>query len=166
MTASRETIQKASLIRFFLLFFLVLLSDQISKQIILGLVFDPPRIIKISFCLNIVPVWNPGMSFGLLSDGGLIVRVGLTLLAFAVSGWFVWMLPSLKGLQQLAAAAITGGAIGNAIDRLRFGQVVDFIDLHVGNWHWPAFNVADASITLGAIFWAYGILFEKETNRI
>ncbi len=166
MTASRETIQKASLIRFFLLFFLVLLSDQISKQIILGLVFDPPRIIEISFCLNIVPVWNPGMSFGLLSDGGLIVRVGLTLLAFAVSGWFVWMLPRLNGLQQLAAAAITGGAIGNATDRLRFGQVVDFIDLHVGNWHWPAFNLADASITLGAIFWAYSILFEKETNRI
>jgi signal peptidase II len=165
MIAAPQTTRKTSLIRFFLLFFLVLLSDQLSKQIILGLVFDPPRIIKISFFLNIVPVWNPGMSFGLLSDGGMIVRVGLTLLAFAVSGWFFWMLPRLNGLQQLAGAAITGGAIGNAIDRLRFGQVVDFIDLHVGNWHWPAFNFADASITLGAVFWACSILLEKETNR-
>ncbi|NDG37036.1 MAG: signal peptidase II, partial [Alphaproteobacteria bacterium] len=52
-----------------------------------------------------------------------------------------------------------------AIDRLRFGRVVDFIDLHIGAWHWPAFNVADAAITIGAGLWAYSILFGQETNE-
>jgi signal peptidase II len=105
------------------------------------------------------------MSFGMLADGGLAVRIGLTVLAFAVSGWFVWMLPKLDRLQRLAGAAIAGGAIGNAIDRLRFGRVVDFIDFHIGAWHWPAFNVADAAITIGAGLWAYSILFGQETNE-
>ena len=75
------------------------------------------------------------------------------------------MLPNLDRLQRIAAAAIAGGAIGNAIDRLRFGQVVDFIDLHLGSWHWPAFNVADAAITVGAFIWAYGVLFQWETSQ-
>ena len=104
------------------------------------------------------------MSFGLLSDGGLWVRVGLTALAFLVSGWFVWALPQLDRRQRLAGAMITGGAIGNAIDRLRFGRVVDFIDFHIGAWHWPAFNIADTAITIGAGLWAYSILFGQETD--
>ena len=166
MTDAHQTKRNSGLMRFLLLFLLVLVADQMSKQIMLGLVFDPPRIIKIGLLLNIVPVWNRGMSFGLLSDGGMTVRVGLTLLAFLVAGWFIWMLPRLSRLQQLAGAAITGGAIGNAIDRLRFGQVVDFIDLHVGDWHWPAFNAADAAITIGACAWAYSILFGQETDGI
>jgi signal peptidase II len=131
----------------------------------LDLVFNPPRYIEIGLLLNIVPVWNSGMSFGMLADGGIVVRIGLTVLAFAVSGWFVWMLPNLDRLQRLAGAAIAGGAIGNAIDRLRFGRVVDFIDFHIGAWHWPAFNVADAAITIGAGLWAYSILFGQETNE-
>ena len=67
----------------------VLIADQISKQTMLDLVFNPPRYIEIGLLLNIVPVWNSGMSFGMLADGGLIVRIGLTVLAFVVSGWFV-----------------------------------------------------------------------------
>ncbi|MEK9849406.1 MAG: signal peptidase II, partial [Candidatus Puniceispirillum sp.] len=74
------------------------------------------------------------------------------------------MVPRLTSIQRFAGALIAGGAIGNAIDRLRFGRVVDFIDLHIDAWHWPAFNVADAAITIGAIAWAYGIFFEQETN--
>jgi len=93
------------------------------------------------------------------------VRFGLTLLAFLVSGWFVWMSPRLERSQRYAGAAIAGGAIGNAIDRLRFGQVVDFIDLHINSWHWPAFNVADAAITVGAGFWVYNILFGQEKHQ-
>ena len=105
------------------------------------------------------------MSFGMLADGGLEVRFGLTVLAFAVSGWFLWMLPRLDRLQRVAGAVIAGGASGNAIDRLRFGRVVDFIDFHFGAWHWPAFNVADAAITIGAGLWAFSILFGQETNE-
>ena len=75
------------------------------------------------------------------------------------------MLPQLDRLQRYAGGAIAGGAIGNAIDRLRFGRVIDFIDLHIGAWHWPAFNIADTAITVGAGLWAYDILFGQETNQ-
>ena len=149
---------------FILVFLIILCADQVSKQIMLDLLFDPPRYIEVGLNLNLVPVWNSGMSFGLLSDGGLWVRVGLTALAFLVSGWFVWALPQLDRRQRFAAAIIVGGAIGNAIDRLRFGRVVDFIDFHIGAWHWPAFNVADTAITIGAGIWAYSILFGQETD--
>ena len=150
---------------FVLVFLIILCADQVSKQIMLELLFDPPRYIEVGLNLNLVPVWNSGMSFGLLSDGGLWVRIGLTALAFLVSGWFVWVLPKLDRSQRFAGALIAGGAIGNAIDRLRFGRVVDFIDFHIGAWHWPAFNVADAAITIGAGLWACSILFGQETNE-
>jgi signal peptidase II len=165
MTMGSPTQKWPGLSLFLPVFCAVLIADQISKQIMLDLVFNPPRYIEIGLLLNIVPVWNSGMSFGMLADGGLAVRIGLTVLAFAVSGWFVWVLPKLDRLQRLAGAAIAGGAIGNAIDRLRFGRVVDFIDFHIGAWHWPAFNVADAAITIGAGLWAYSILFGQETNE-
>tara|TARA_B100000674_G_C37737788_1_gene867447 strand:+ start:298 stop:798 length:501 start_codon:yes stop_codon:yes gene_type:complete len=154
-------------LRFFVLVFLfILFADQVSKQIMLDLLFDPPRYIEVASNLNLVPVWNSGMSFGLLSDGGPWVRIGLIALAFLVSGWFFWVLPQLGPCQRLAGALIAGGAIGNAIDRLRFGRVVDFIDFHIGAWHWPAFNVADTAITIGAGLWAYSILFGQETDAI
>ena len=149
---------------FFSIFGIILVVDQLSKQMMLNWIFDPPRYIEIGVILNFVPVWNSGMSFGLLAEGGMPVRFGLTLLAFLVSGWLVWMLPRLERFQSYAGAAIAGGAIGNAIDRLRFGRVVDFIDLHIDAWHWPAFNVADAAITVGAGFWAYTILFGQERH--
>ena len=149
---------------FVLIFLIVLCADQVSKQIMLDLLFDPPRYIEVSLNLNLVPVWNSGMSFGLLSDGGIWIRMGLTALAFLVSGWLIWSLPQLDRRQRFAGATIAGGAIGNAIDRLRFGRVVDFIDFHIGAWHWPAFNVADAAITVGAGLWAYSILFGQETD--
>ena len=149
---------------FVVVFLIILCADQVSKQIMLGLLFDPPRYIEVGLYLNLVPVWNSGMSFGLMSDGGLWVRIGLTALAFLVSGWFVWALPQLDRRQRFAGAIIAGGAVGNAIDRLRFGRVVDFIDFHIGAWHWPAFNVADSAITIGAGLWAYTILFGQETD--
>ena len=149
---------------FLLVFGVILLADQFSKHIMLDLLFDPLRYVEVNSVLNFVPVWNSGMSFGFLSDGGIWVRIGLTVLAFLVSFWFVWMLPKLNWLQRYAGATIAGGAIGNAIDRLRFGRVVDFIDFHVGAWHWPAFNVADTAITIGAGLWAYSILFGQETD--
>ncbi len=165
MTGSSPLRKWPGLAVFLPVFSTVLVADQVSKQIMLDLVFNPPRYIEIGLLLNIVPVWNSGMSFGLLADGGMIVRIGLTMLAVLVSGWLVWMLPNLDRMQRFAGAAIAGGAIGNAIDRLRFGRVVDFIDLHIGAWHWPAFNVADAAITIGAGLWAYSILFGQETNE-
>ena len=148
------------------IFLLIVLADQATKQIMLGLIFDPPRRIEILSIFNLVPVWNRGMSFGMLAGGGASVPIALTSLAVVVSAWLFWMVPRLYRMQRLAAACIAGGAIGNAIDRLRFGKVVDFIDLHYAGVHWPAFNLADAAITIGAVLWGYSILREQETSGI
>ena len=148
------------------IFLIIMLADQATKQIMLDLIFEPPRRIEILAILNLVPVWNRGMSFGMLADSGALVPIGLTGLAIAVSAWLFWMVPRLNRVQRLSAAFIAGGAIGNALDRLRFGKVVDFIDLHYAGVHWPAFNLADAAITIGAVLWGYSILREQETSRI
>tara|TARA_B100000989_G_scaffold196294_1_gene148262 strand:- start:609 stop:1118 length:510 start_codon:yes stop_codon:yes gene_type:complete len=148
------------------IFLVVMTADQVTKYIMLDLIFYPPRRIELLAILNLVPVWNRGMSFGILSTGGSLVPVGLTILAVVVSAWLFWMVPRLNRVQRLAAAFIAGGALGNAIDRLRFGKVVDFIDLHYADIHWPAFNLADAGITTGAVIWGYSILREQETSRI
>ena len=163
--ANSRTMLRALRLGFCAIFFTVLTADQVTKQIMLALIFDPPRWIEIAAILNFVPVWNRGMSFGMLADGGILVPIGLTSLAIAVSSWLFWMAPSFSRTQRLAAPPIAGEAIGNAIDRLRFGKVVDFIDVHYDGWHWPAFNLADAAITIGAAFWGYSILREQETSR-
>ncbi|MDA7792239.1 signal peptidase II [bacterium] len=147
------------------LFLGVLVSDQITKQIMLDWIFAHPQRYQVFPFLNFVPVWNPGISFGLFADGGVWVRAGLTVLAFLVSGWFFWHSRTLDRWQVIAGGLISGGAIGNAIDRLRFGKVVDFIDVFVQTWHWPAFNVADAAITIGACFWIYGSVFGQEIGE-
>ena len=142
----------------------VILLDLVSKEIMLALIFDPPRRIEVLPFLNFAPVWNPGISFGMLADGGVYMRYALTALALAVSGWLVWRVTTFKPLERLGAGLIVGGAIGNAVDRLRFGKVVDFIDVYVQTWHWPAFNIADAAITVGAGLWICSILVERETD--
>ena len=164
--ANSRTMLRALRLRFCAIFLTVLIADQVTKQIMLALIFDPPRWIEIAAILNFVPVWNRGMSFGMLADGGMLVSIGLTSLAMAVSAWLFLMAPGFAQTQRLAAPLIAGGAIGNAIDRLRFGKVVDFIDLHYAGLHWPAFNLADAAITIGAVLWGYSILREQETSRI
>ena len=148
------------------IFLLITVADQATKQIMLDLIFDPPRRIEVLTVLNLVPVWNRGMSFGMLADSGTFVPIGLTGLAVVVTAWLFWMVPRLHRVQRLAAAFIAGGAIGNALDRLRFGKVVDFIDLHYAGFHWPAFNLADAAITLGAVLWGYSILHKQEISQI
>jgi signal peptidase II len=147
------------------IFLIVVGLDQIAKEIMLNLIFDPPRLIEIAAMVNLVPVWNRGMSFGMLSNGGALVPIALTVLAAVVSMWMFWMVSRFGPVQRIAAALIAGGAIGNAIDRLRFGQVVDFIDVHYNQWHWPVFNFADAAITVGAVLWSYSILFGQETSQ-
>lgn len=155
---------RGSLRQMVLIFAAVLVLDQITKQVMLDWIFAVPQIVMILPFVNFVPVWNPGMSFGMLAEGGEITRYGLSLLALAVTLWLFWQHRILTKAQRIAGGLIGGGAIGNAIDRLRFGKVVDFIDVYVQEWHWPAFNVADAAITLGALLWAYSIFVGQETS--
>jgi signal peptidase II len=103
--------------------------------------------------LNLVLVFNRGAAFSFLADADGWQRWFFTVLALAVSAWIIHTIrrhPEAS-LMNLALSLIMGGAIGNVIDRLRLGSVVDFVDVHAAGWHWPAFNLADSAITVGAL---------------
>ena len=124
--------------------------DQVTKQMALAAVFYPPRVIEVLPFFNLVPVWNTGMSFGMLSGGGDLVKWGLTILALAVGILLPWIARNWDRLSRIGAVLMASGALGNAIDRMIYGAVIDFIDLFAGQYHWPAFNVADMGVTIGA----------------
>ena len=124
--------------------------DQVTKQMALAAVFNPPRVIEVLPFFNLVPVWNTGMSFGMLSGGGDLVKWGLTILALAVGVLLPWIARKWDRLSRIGAVLMASGALGNAIDRIIYGAVIDFIDLFAGQYHWPAFNVADMGVTIGA----------------
>jgi len=99
---------------------------------------------------SLVPVWNRGVSFGILAarDGSTAWLLSGVALVVAV-GLIAWLSRVERALLALSLGLVIGGALGNVIDRGRFGAVFDFLDFHVASWHWPAFNVADSAITVG-----------------
>ena len=116
------------------------------------MIMAPPSIIPLSNFFNLVLVMNPGVSFGIFGSGDWWVRWVLVICASILTvGLAVWMIKTKDRSLSLGLALIIGGAVGNLIDRIRFGAVVDFLDFHYQNWHWPAFNVADSAITLGVV---------------
>jgi signal peptidase II len=132
---------------------LVVILDQVTKLWALATVFSPPRRIEVMSMLDIVPVWNRGVSFGLLASDSPWGPWLLSGFALAVSAALtVWLARATVWPLVWGLGLVIGGAIGNVIDRIRFGAVVDFIDVHYGAWHWPAFNIADSAITLGVGF--------------
>ena len=140
---------------------LVTVLDQLSKWVVLVMVMDPPRIIPVTPFFNLILVWNRGVSFGFLgqasSDWVPWLLTALALAIMAVLAW--WLRQATNRLMMLALGLVIGGALGNVIDRLRFGEVVDFLDFYIARFHWPAFNVADAAITVGAALILYDALF-------
>src|SRR5690606_2586208 len=129
----------------------ILAADQASKMVFLEIIArHSPPVIKLTPFFNLVQVWNTGVSFGLFQEDSAIRSWTLVAIAAAVLVWLVlWLRRARTRLVALALGAIIGGAIGNIIDRIRFGAVFDFIDLHAFGWHWPAFNVADSAIVVG-----------------
>lgn len=138
----------------------VILLDQLTKLGVAALL-APGQHIVLAAHLNLVHVHNPGAAFSFLSQAGGWQRWFFVLLAIAVSAWLTFLIRRHAGerLLPLAAALVMGGALGNVIDRLRLGAVVDFIDVHAAGWHWPAFNVADAAISLGVALLLWQQLF-------
>jgi signal peptidase II len=129
----------------------LLLADQFTKVLILGY-YQLGDSTRITDFFNIVRVHNAGAAFSFLSDASGWQRwffTGIGLLAAAV---ILWMLKSHSGqkLFSFALACILSGAIGNVIDRVLYGYVVDFLDFHWAGWHFPAFNIADSAISIGA----------------
>ncbi|HEX9397679.1 MAG TPA: signal peptidase II [Burkholderiales bacterium] len=131
---------------------LVLLLDLLSKWAVLGH-FAPGEMRALTSFFNLVLVFNKGAAFSFLASAPgwqTPVFAGFALIASAVIAYLLVKAPR-KRIFCTGLALILGGAIGNLIDRLRFGQVVDFLDFHALGWHWPAFNVADSAITVGAV---------------
>lgn len=104
--------------------------------------------------LNLVLVHNTGAAFGFLSSAGGWQNVFFIIVALAASLFILWMYRRLGAQDRLLAVGlmlVLGGAVGNLIDRFVYGYVIDFIDIYYGAWHWPAFNVADSAISIGAV---------------
>ena len=131
---------------------IILIADQFTKTLILGYYKLGDSTYVASF-FNVVRVHNSGAAFSFLANAGGWQRWFFTGIGILATGFIVWMLRSHSGqkLFAFALACILGGAVGNVIDRLLHGYVVDFLDFHWGGWHFPAFNIADSGITIGAI---------------
>ena len=128
----------------------VVVSDQLSKAAVME-AFKLGEGLAITGFLNLVFVLNRGAAFSFLADAGGWQTWFFSLLALGVSAYIGQLLPKHSDNKSMcfSLALIMGGAIGNVIDRLSYGAVVDFIDMHVAGWHWPAFNVADSAICVG-----------------
>ena len=142
---------------------LVLILDQISKLIAYDALWNPLRRVELLSFLDLVPVENSGISFGLFQGDDKTGVWLITGVALAVSaGLGIWLIRVDRRWPTLALSLIIGGALGNVIDRLRLGWVIDFIDFHVNTWHWPAFNIADTVIVIGVAMLLIDGLFETE----
>ena len=131
----------------------IVLVDQITKWAVLGFFANRAPREEITSFFNLVLAYNKGAAFSMLADAPgwqTPLLIAFALAAAAIVTWLVLRNPG-KRLLCLGLALILGGAVGNLIDRVRFGHVVDFLDFHALGWHWPAFNVADSAITVGAL---------------
>lgn len=145
---------------------LILVLDQISKWVIHDVVMVPPRAIPVFPGFNLVLVFNKGVSFGQLN---WLNSWALSALAVTISVALVfWLRKAETRLLAVALGIIIGGAVGNVIDRIRFGAVVDFLDFYIPGtaWpHWPAFNVADSAIVVGVgLILLDGLFAEREKS--
>ncbi len=163
--------------RFLLPLFGLVLADQLVKGILLFLITQRVPLVADAFQIapfpvmfgsfteffNLVFTWNPGTSFSLFRSIGLSHQLGIIVMVSMVIGFLGYHLlfRAKSKFEYTALLLIVGGALGNLIDRIRFGAVIDFMDFHVGNWHFPAFNVADAFITIGVMIYLYGLFRKK-----
>lgn len=117
--------------------------------------------------LNLNMVWNQGISFGMLDTNEPFMAYVFTGISVAISvGFLVWLAMADRFLTAVSASMVVGGAIGNAIDRVRFRAVADFIEFHIGDFYFPVFNFADICITMGAIGIAWAVLFEQKKSYL
>lgn len=143
-----------------------LVLDQLSKWWILDVVMNPPQRIALTPFFNIVLVYNRGVSFGMFRGAPEWMPWLLVLFAVGIAvGLGAWLMRAQDRLLGVALGLVIGGAVGNVIDRLRFGAVVDFLDFHAAGWHFPAFNVADSAITIGVGLLLLDALKSKGESR-
>lgn len=157
---------KRNIIIFILGAVAVIVLDQITKAVITDKLFVYGTHKVIDGFFSLVYVMNPGAAFGFLAGAPEIFRylffIGISFLAMLLIIYYI-----LKSKQErlpviISLTLIFGGAVGNLIDRIRFGAVVDFLDFYIGTWHWPAFNVADSAISIGAVLMVWEMLVNRK----
>jgi signal peptidase II len=142
----------------------ILIADYITKRIIEARIPLHDQISVLPF-LNIVHVENKGAAFGMFAGLGNGIFIVVSILAILLI--IIYLSRSARRVEVGALSLILGGAAGNLLDRIMIGKVVDFIDVYVGRWHWPAFNVADSALTVGiSIFIISSLLSEKDVKEV
>lgn len=126
--------------------------DYLSKNMLLGIFADSENpIFEITSFFNIVLTYNHGISFGMLNNDVYEQWMFMVLTSAIVFALVIWLFTTKRKSMMIAISAVIGGALGNIYDRYTYGGVIDFIDFHIGLWHYPAFNMADSFIVLGVI---------------
>ena len=144
---------------------IIVIIDQITKEVTRSAMMlgESKPVIKHFF--HFTYVTNDGMAFGLNFPGGIYFFTSVSLLMTVFLGWYFWQQKESDLTLRLSLALILAGAIGNLIDRMLFGTVVDFFDFMIGSYHWYIFNVADASVTIGMVLYIYSsIITQSEVN--
>ena len=143
----------------------VLVLDQITKYAVRQS-FSLHEVVEVTSFFNMLLVYNRGAAFSLLADAGGWQRELFVAIAVTASVWIAWLLRKhpTETLFCLALSLILGGALGNVIDRIAIGGVVDFLDFHAFGYHWPAFNVADIGISCGAVLLVWDALRTKRAE--
>ena len=144
---------------------LVVVSDQLTKWLITRSLSYYEQINVIPGFFNLIYIHNPGGAFGIFAKNqGNLHSMMFIIIAVAAMGLVLYLYnntPSEYPVLSFGFALIFGGAIGNIIDRIRLGEVIDFIDLYINHMHWPAFNIADSAISIGMVIFGFYILFRK-----
>jgi len=163
---ARQSVSGGGLLKWLGLAFLILVIDQITKALILAY-YHPGEVTYLTDFLNIVRVHNRGAAFSFLAGADGWQRWFFVGIGAAATVFIIYLLLAHAG-QRLFCFALTcimGGAVGNVLDRLLHGYVVDMVDFHIDRWHFPAFNVADSAITLGVIFLLLDELLRVRRSR-
>ena len=144
---------------------LIITADQISKSLVKSTMtlYDVVPVIPGFFQLNYIT--NKGMAFGINLPVGISFFSGISLIIICFLVWILWCERKNNLLMRISLASILGGAIGNLIDRILFGEVIDFFDFMVGDFHWYIFNIADSAVTVGIISMLfYSFLFKPKVQ--
>ena len=146
---------------------LIVVFDQLTKLYIDRNYLLHQSLTVIENFFNITYVRNKGAAFGILSDSAIRIPffIGITLVALVGILWYLSKLTATQKLLNLALSLIFAGALGNLIDRVRFGEVIDFLDVHWYRHHWPAFNVADSAICIGVGLLLLDLWFEEREKK-
>ncbi|MFQ6676504.1 MAG: signal peptidase II [Fidelibacterota bacterium] len=143
---------------------LAVLADQVTKHLARSYLAPHEPIPVLGSFFRLTYVENSGIAFGINFDGGPLIFTITSVVATAVVIGYSWKLRNRELPLRLSLALIAGGAVGNVIDRLFFGKVVDFLDFSVAGFHWPVFNVADSCVTVGIILFLYHSFFGTSSS--